>query len=131
MARGSDTMAWERRNGKGEYYTRTRKVNGRDVREYIGTGMKGALAAAADLLRRKQRQFEVQERRAQESQWQSASEPLNSLCKAADVVARAALAVAGYHQHAHSEWRRRQIDSIHEPGRKESYERHIQSTAIA
>lgn len=124
-------MAWERRNGKGEYYTRTRKVNGRDVREYFGTGMKGALAAAADLLRRKQRQFAAQEQRAQEFQWQTANEPLSALCKAADVVARAALAAAGYHQHAHSEWRRRQIDSIHKPGIKESYERHTQSTAIA
>lgn len=104
-------MGWERRNGRGEYYTRTRKVNGRDVREYFGTGMKGALAAAADLLRRKQRQMEVQERRAEESRWQAAGEPLNDLCKSADIVARAALVAEGYHQHAHGEWRRRKYFS--------------------
>mgnify|MGYP001195279299 CR=1 FL=1 len=39
-------MSWEYRGKQGPYYTRTRKVNGRTVREYIGAGLPGRLAAA-------------------------------------------------------------------------------------
>ena len=36
-------MGWER----GRYYTRSKKVNGRVVREYVGTGQLAALARIA------------------------------------------------------------------------------------
>jgi len=45
-------MGWE----KGRYYTRSRKVNGRVVREYVGGGEVGALAAEFDAIERKRRE---------------------------------------------------------------------------
>lgn len=108
-------MSWERRKGKGEYYTRCRRVNGRVVREYVGTGMKGALAAATDLMRRKLRQIERDQRKAQEAQWQAADDRLGNVCQAADRLAQATLMAAGYRQQAKTEWHRRRVIKSHKP----------------
>jgi len=41
-------MGWEKRARGGPYYTSSRKVGGRVVREYVGGGMLGHLAALQD-----------------------------------------------------------------------------------
>ena len=45
-------MGWER----GRYYTRSRKVNGRVDREYLGTGEAAERAARQDALARQERE---------------------------------------------------------------------------
>ena len=99
-------MAWEARGGR-RYYTRTRKVQGRFVRSYIGGGAAGELAAAADALRRADRRAAAEARRAEAASWQAALAPLRELCRVADVMARAALLAAGFHRHDRGQWRRR------------------------
>jgi hypothetical protein len=47
-------MGWERRTRGGLYYTRSRKVAGRVVREYVGGGLLGRFAALSDVERRRQ-----------------------------------------------------------------------------
>ena len=56
-------MGWEWRGRYGPYYTRTRRVGQRFVREYVGGGLRGAHAAAADEAARSSR------RTALESGW--------------------------------------------------------------
>ena len=101
-------MAWEAR-GSRRYYTRSKRVNGRVVREYVGAA--GApvaeLAAAADALRRADRRAASEARRAEQASWQAALAPLMELSRVADLMARAALLAAGYHRHSRSSWRKK------------------------
>src|SRR5262245_55787564 len=101
-------MGWEVR-GTRRYYTRSRKVGGRVVREYVGTGPVAEVAAAADALRQAQRRAEREARLAERARWEAALAPLEGLCLASDLLARAALTAAGYHRHDRGEWRRKRV----------------------
>jgi hypothetical protein len=48
-------MGWEFRGNNGPYYTRSRKVNGRVIREYGGRGRLGELLASEDEEERRKR----------------------------------------------------------------------------
>lgn len=98
-------MAWEGRARGGRYYTRSRRVGGRVVREYIGAGPAGELAAALD-------QLDQAERKADRQAWQA--ERAAVLAPAADVATFGrlvddalvlALTGAGLRLHR-GEWRR-------------------------
>lgn len=99
-------MTWETRDRGGLYYTRTHRINGRKVREYVGTGLIGELAALEDEDRRLQRE---QARRA----WEAEQAPiyqregnlvaLDATCRR---LVEVALENAGYYNHK-GEWRRK------------------------
>jgi hypothetical protein len=50
---------WEKRERGGLYYTRSRKEGGKVIREYIGAGSLGELAAKTDALKRLRREEEA------------------------------------------------------------------------
>jgi hypothetical protein len=101
-------MAWEtRRQGGPKYYTRTRKVNRRYVREYVGTGARAEAAAAADALRRAERQAQAHERRAEQECLQRADAPLLHLDEALGLLVHVTLTAHGYHRHSKGQWRKR------------------------
>jgi hypothetical protein len=96
-------MGWD----KGRYYTRSKKVNGRVVREYIGTGTVAELAAQMDASTRADREAKRAALRTEQEELRSLEGDLESLVELTDLVTQAALLVAGFHQHKRGEWRRR------------------------
>ena len=98
---------WERRDRGGLYYTRSRKVNGWVVREYVGTGPLAELTAELDAEERRRREEEQARRREERERLDALVAPVEELCEAAEVIARAALIASGYHRHNRGEWRKR------------------------
>lgn len=100
-------MAWEKRERGGRYYTRSRKEGGRVVREYVGTGPVAELAAQMDACARQRREDEARAFREERERLEALTVPVEELCEAAELLARAALVCAGYRQHDRGEWRKR------------------------
>ena len=100
-------MAWQEVDGR-RYYYRGRRLCGRTRRVYVGAAGSPAaeLAAAADHLRRLEREIAARERHAEQARQREVEAPLLELCELADVLTRAALLAAGYHRHDRGEWRR-------------------------
>lgn len=97
-------MGWDK---NGRYYTRSRRANGRVVREYVGGGMLGELAAQLDALERRKRETQQAALRAEQDAVAALDAPLAELDELVELVARAALAAAGYEQHKRGEWRKK------------------------
>jgi hypothetical protein len=98
---------WEHRQRGGLYYTRSRKVAGGVVREYVGAGALAELAAGIDAEERRQREAQRQVWRDECECMQVLEKPIENLCEASEILARAALVAAGYRQHNRGEWRKR------------------------
>lgn len=97
-------MGWDK---GGRYYTRSRRVNGRVVREYIGGGVPGELVARMDAIERDKRLTDRECAKIARAKVEALDAPLTELNELADLLARAALVAAGYHQHNRGEWRKK------------------------
>jgi hypothetical protein len=97
-------MGWDK---GGRYYTRSRRVNGRVVREYVGGGAAGELAAQLDADERQQRETARAAERVEREAVTALDALLAELDELADLLTRAALAAAGYTQHHRGEWRKK------------------------
>ena len=100
-------MGWETRTRGGRYCTRSRKIGGRVVREYVGCGEFGELAAKLDAQEREQRLTEREFWRKEREQLEEADRAASQFCDAVETVTRAVLYAGGYHRHKQGEWRRR------------------------
>src|SRR5215831_17573518 len=101
-------MAWE----KGRYYTRSRRRNGRVVREYIGTGSVAVLAAQLDAVERVKRAQERKARRARQAALEALDAPLRELDDRLNIVTEAVFLAAGYRRHHRGEWRKQRGQPI-------------------
>ena len=96
-------MGWDQKR----YYTRSRRVNGRVTREYVGTGEEAARAAQQDAVAREQRAAAREAERAQRQQDEAIDRLLDQMDEITDLLVAAAFTVAGYHRHKRGEWRKR------------------------
>jgi hypothetical protein len=99
-------MGWESRERGGRYYTRSRKVDGRVVREYVGGGLMGELAARFDEAEREKRKIDAAMVRLERARIEALVAPVVELCEVAEVLCRAALVNGGYRRYQ-GKWRRK------------------------
>jgi cob(I)alamin adenosyltransferase len=79
------------------------------VREYIGGGILGEIAARTDAERRRRREAERATWRAEKERIEAADAELAGLCRLTDLLIEAALTDAGYDKHK-GEWRRKRAE---------------------
>ncbi len=84
-------MGWETRERGGLYYTRSKKVDGRVVREYVGGGLLGELVAQTDAEERQRREEEAARWRTEREALEALDAPVDELSEAAELLARDAL----------------------------------------
>ena len=99
-------MGWETRANGGRYYTRSRRIDGRVVREYVGCGRKGELAAMADAQRRATRKADRATIRAEQERVRAIDAALMDLHRTVDQLTRGALLAAGFERYKR-QWRMR------------------------
>lgn len=99
-------MGWEDRKGRGRYYTRSRRVGGRVVREYVGSGRVAELSADLDILKRNERLVDAAGQKQRVAEDAALDAECERLSRLADLLGRAVLLSSGYHNHR-GEWRKR------------------------
>jgi hypothetical protein len=77
------------------------------VREYVGPGWAGEVAAAEDAMHREAREQAKADQRTERERLADLDAPLETLDARVEALYRAALTVAGYHQHDRGQWRKR------------------------
>jgi hypothetical protein len=100
-------MAWEKRKRGGLYYTRSRKVNGWVVREYIGGGILGHIAALQDAQERRRREKEAALWKEERDGLDTLIASVDQLCEVTEILSQATLLTAGFRRHQRGEWRRK------------------------
>jgi hypothetical protein len=103
-------MPWVRR-GRYRYYVRRRKVQGAFVRQPFGRGPEAQLAAALTARNQREREAEWARRRQERGRWETDTRILQRLIAVSDLLVRAALLAAGFHEHQQGDWRRRRHGS--------------------
>ena len=98
-------MGWER----GRYYTRSRKVAGRVVREYVGGGVLGLLSEEQDARGREEREAERSALREAQAEADAVDASIDTLTELAGLVAQAAMLAAGFRQHKRGDWRKKRV----------------------
>jgi hypothetical protein len=101
----ASAVAWERRERGGRYYTRSRREGGRVVREYVGGGLAGELAAEEDRIRRELAEKQREREKEEMERLKALAAPVLEVSEAAEILAHAHLIAAGYHRHK-GEYRR-------------------------
>jgi len=99
-------MGWETRRGRLYYYEKVRE-GGRVVSRFVGVGVLGEISARYAQLQRMERERKRAAIRAERVEMDLLAGEVAEVCEGINVVMRAFLVVAGYHQHDRGQWRKR------------------------
>jgi hypothetical protein len=99
-------MGWEKRERGTRYYTRSRRVGDRVLKEYVGAGPIAELVALQDEAERRRREEEARAWKREREDLEGLDAEAGELCELAEFLTRAALLAAGYRQHNRGEWRK-------------------------
>jgi len=99
-------MAWETRSGR-PYFYHSARVDGRVVKDYVGTGPLAELAAKLEAQDRRRRREAAEALRVDQARVLLVEAASAALDAAVDGLVAAALLAAGYHRHNYGPWRRR------------------------
>ena len=99
-------MSWSRRKTH-EYYYRSRRIDRRVVKEYVGRGPAAELVAHADESIREERQQRAAAEASLQQQYLNLDRQLKVFHHETAWLIRATLVAAGLYQHARGNWRRR------------------------
>jgi hypothetical protein len=110
-------MALETRKGRGIYYTRSHKVAGRVIREYVASGEAAILIARLDEIERNQRYEKRYYERWELAQIEAIDRELENYWQQVEQALHAQLVRAGYHQHDRGQWRRQRGKHSEDPTR--------------
>ena len=102
-------MPWETRGGSGQYYTRSKRVGGKIVREYLGSGPGAQAIASLDQAAQEVNAVGRSLARRNEQEWNAAHGAVRAFCKDVESAAREALEEAGYHRHDRGQWRKKRM----------------------
>jgi hypothetical protein len=75
------------------------------IREYVGSGFIGELAAQMDVEDRRRREEEGAAWKEEQERIRKLEEPIEELSESTDLLTKAVLLASGYHQHNRGEWR--------------------------
>lgn len=123
-------MAWETREGRGRYYTRSFKIAGRVHRQYVGSGYLGEAAAKADADARAEWKAVAEVLRAIRAEHEGADAPLAAFNRAVEALTRAALHAAGFQQHHRGDWRRKRKGKAALEAKEEPHRTSVNSAVV-
>ena len=102
-------MCWE----KGRYYTRTRRVDGKVVREYFGCGPEAQRAAREDIEARDRRRNQQLEEQIERDTCDALDAPFEEIDQFTAMAVDILFEQAGYHRHDRGGWRKPRIRISH------------------
>lgn len=106
-------MAWKTRPSGRRYYYRKRKVAGKVVTEYVGSGCHAELAAINDRQVRDRRAAQQAEERSMQERQDAIDEEIDSLVELTRALVGTALLLSGYRQHRRQWRKQRHVKPIH------------------
>ncbi len=80
-------------------------MDGHVLREYVGAGLAGKMAAEADRIERERREAETLKAKREREQLEALAAPVLELCEVTTILLRAHLLAAGFRQ-SQGKWRR-------------------------